>query len=174
MTPPVIRKLRDLVEQGATLVGPKPKFSPTLRDYPESEAEVSRIANQLWGNGNERERRLGKGRVFSNQKIPDVIEHLHLAPDFEFTGRNSDADIVWLHRHAGETEIYFVANRQRRPEEILCSFRVNGKEPELWFPETGKLKRPVIYDFAEGRTHLPIQLGPAESVFVVFLLSPEG
>ncbi len=168
MTPPVIRKLRDLVEQGATLIGPKPKFTPTLRDYPESEAEVSRIANQLWGNGNERERRVAQGRVFSNQKIPDVIEHLHLAPDFEFTGRNSDADIVWLHRHAGETEIYFVANRQRRPEEILCSFRVNGKEPELWFPETGKLKRPVIYDFAEDRTRLPIQLGPAESVFVVF------
>ena len=168
MTPQTLRQLYDLVQQGATLVGPKPKFSPTLRDYPDSETEVARLANQLWGNGNAQERRVGQGRVFSSQKLSEVIARLNLAPDFEFTGRNPDTDIVWLHRRAGNAEIYFVANRQRRPEEILCSFRVNGKKPELWYPETGELKRPVIYDFAEDRTRLPIQLGPAESVFVVF------
>ncbi|HEY9510456.1 MAG TPA: glycosyl hydrolase, partial [Verrucomicrobiae bacterium] len=169
MTTETLRKLYELVRQGATLVGPKPKFSPTLRNYPESETEVLRLANELWGKDERLEgAAIGKGRVFATEKIADVLKTLKVAPDFEFSGRNPNADIVWLHRHAGDAEIYFIANRQRRAEDILCSFRLNGQEPELWHPENGKLERPVVYDFAQGRTRLPIQLGPAESVFVVF------
>jgi hypothetical protein len=66
------------------------------------------------------------------------------------------------------TDIYFVANQRNRPEELECTFRVSGKAPELWHPDTGKITRLWIYDEVDGRTKMPLHLDPLGSVFVVF------
>ena len=50
MTPALLRKVRELVEAGATVIGPKPRKSPSLSGYPECDAEVKRLADELWGN----------------------------------------------------------------------------------------------------------------------------
>jgi hypothetical protein len=49
----------------------------------------------------------------------------------------------------------------------VTSFRVEGKEPELWQPVTGAIE-PAGYSAAEGRTNVPLHLDPYGSVFVVF------
>ncbi|HWB83515.1 MAG TPA: glycosyl hydrolase [Bryobacteraceae bacterium] len=151
VTPELMRKLRDMVQQGATIVGPKPQFSPTLRGYPESEHEVLRIADELWNSG----------------RISPKLE-LHTEPDFEFTGRNPDAALSWLHRKLPDADMYFIGNRQRRSEDVVCTFRVSGRAPEFWNAETGEIRKAAIYAPAGDRTRVPIHLGPAESVFVVF------
>ena len=46
MTLPVLRRLRDLVSQGAVIVGGKPIDSPSLSD---DEVEFHNIADKLWG-----------------------------------------------------------------------------------------------------------------------------
>ena len=48
-----------------------------------------------------------------------------------------------------------------------ASFRVTGKEPELWHAETGA-SEPVSYTIADGRTTVPLHLEPWGTVFVVF------
>ncbi|MGQ9590500.1 MAG: glycosyl hydrolase [Planctomycetota bacterium] len=66
MTPRLLRKVKALVEAGATAVGPRPRKSPGLSGYPGCDAEVERLAAELWGpcDGREvTERALGKGRV---------------------------------------------------------------------------------------------------------------
>ncbi|MDH7571513.1 MAG: glycosyl hydrolase, partial [Armatimonadota bacterium] len=66
MTPAVARRVRDLVREGATVVGPKPQRSPSRAGQPQSDAEVRRVAEEVWGNcdGKEvREHRYGKGKV---------------------------------------------------------------------------------------------------------------
>jgi len=66
MTPELLRKLTELIAAGATVVGPRPKKSPSLSGYPDCDAEVQRLAEELWGKDEgERatERAYGKGRV---------------------------------------------------------------------------------------------------------------
>jgi hypothetical protein len=74
---------------------------------------------------------------------------------------------VWIHRHLGDADIYFVANQKDRAEDVLASFRVDGKEAELWHPDTGAME-PSSYAIEGGRTAVPLHLDPAGSVFVLF------
>jgi hypothetical protein len=79
------------------------------------------------------------------------------------------APFRYIHRHMGDgTEIYFVANKKDAATEALCTFRVNGLRPELWWPESGLMERPAAYDQANGVTRLSIHLPAFGSVFVVF------
>jgi len=64
MTPRLLRKIKDLVEAGATVVGSPPRRSPSLVDYPECDQQVKQLAVELWGGGDPvAERNVGKGRV---------------------------------------------------------------------------------------------------------------
>ena len=167
----LLRKIRDLVNQGAVVVGPKPEHTPGLTAYPESDAELRRLADEVWGDldgTTVTERSFGQGRVFWGQPITAVLDKLNIKPDFEFTSRSGDAPINYLHRRAGDTDTYFVANRRRQSEELVCTFRVENKRPEFWNPETGEITPAEIYDLVEGGVRLPLRLDPAGSLFVVF------
>ncbi len=74
----------------------------------------------------------------------------------------------YIHRTAGEAEIYFVANQSNGWAEAECTFRVAGKAPELWDPVSGATRPAAVYSQTEGRTTLPVQFAPYGSVFVVF------
>lgn len=66
MTPPLLRKVKELVQAGATVVGPRPRKSPSLAGYPGCDEDVKRLAAELWGNcdgKNVMEWAHGKGRV---------------------------------------------------------------------------------------------------------------
>ncbi len=49
MTLPVLRKIRELVAGGATVVGPKPVRCPGLAGYPNADREVQALAAEIWG-----------------------------------------------------------------------------------------------------------------------------
>jgi hypothetical protein len=63
--------------------------------------------------------------------------------------------------------VYWVDNRNNRAESVEAVFRVQGKAPELWHADTGKMER-AAYKIAGGRTTVPLDLEPWEAVFVVF------
>jgi hypothetical protein len=66
MTLPVLEKIRRLVLDGATVLGPKPLQSPSLTGYPNDDSAVRYIAEDLWGDldGVSRtKRKVGKGTV---------------------------------------------------------------------------------------------------------------
>jgi len=169
MTPPVLRKIRDLVKDGATVLGPKPLQSPSLAGYPNSDREVRALATELWGDldGVSRMRRsYGKGTVVWGLAPADVLTSLRIPKDVEYS-RALDAKVSWLHRRTAETEIYFVANNTDRKQEISARFRVSGKEAELWHADTGEVE-PAEFSIEDGRTTVPLHLAERESVFVVF------
>ena len=168
MTVELARKLRDLVRQGAWLVGAPPTYAFGLANARANDAELRRIADELWGTGSESERTVGDGRVFRPQSLRAVLDKRAVAPDFLHTGRNADRDVRYLHRRAGSADIYFVTNHQRRPEEIVASFRVDGRRPELWDAMTGAITPLATYEVANGRVKVPLRLDPSGSVFVVF------
>ncbi|MCP4311430.1 MAG: hypothetical protein GY790_09235 [Bacteroidetes bacterium] len=43
------QKIKELVAAGATVLGPKPLRDPGLRNYPQCDARVQMLANEIWG-----------------------------------------------------------------------------------------------------------------------------
>jgi len=97
-----------------------------------------------------------------------VLEKLGIKPDCAITSRSGDAAINFMHRRVEGAEVYFVANLRRRVEDVVCTFRVKGKRPELWNPDTGEITNLEVYDASDAGTRVALQLSPAQSVFVVF------
>jgi hypothetical protein len=169
MTPQLLGRIADLVQDGMMVVGPRPLRSPSLSGYPECDREVERIADRLWGDCDGvtvLEHRLGAGRVVWGKTPVQVLAEMGLPPDFSCGAR---APFRFTHRRAEDgTSTYFVANKESEPVEAVCAFRVRGRRPELWWPESGEVKRPALYDESGGRVHLPLRLPESGSVFVVF------
>lgn len=177
MTPEVLRKIRDLVQQGMWLLGPKPERSPGLTGYPDSADDFTEMADDLWGNLNgttATERDYGKGKVFWGVAPGDVLAKKNVAPDFEWSARSGNAEINYIHKRVGDTEVYFVANRGTQPEDLVCRFRVDGKQPECWDAVTGEMTPAEVYDISDGQVQLPLRLEAAGSIFVVFRSPASG
>jgi hypothetical protein len=173
----LLRKISALVKDGAQLYGPKPERSPGLAGHEAQDAEISQLAKELWGDQDDSTshgKTVGKGRVFWGVPLAQVLETLGMSPDFTFTSKSGDAPINFIHLRESDKECYFIANKRRQPEELVCSFRMEGKTPEFWNPDTGEITTASVYESASGRTTLPIHLDPAGSLFVVFRHSAEG
>jgi hypothetical protein len=174
MRPELLRKVRDLVEAGATVIGPPPLRSPSLQNFPHCDQEVRQLANELWGaeavqlyatrsSVTNRSHALGKGRVLWGVGLEEVLKDMGIGPDFQ-----SPAALRYTHRAAGDTHIYFVTNPKDREVATTAAFRAPGLAPELWNPDSGAIERAVVYDSADGVVRMPLHLGPHGSVFVVF------
>jgi hypothetical protein len=171
MTPPMMRCLRQLVKAGATVVGPRPQQSPSLENYPQCDAQVKTIAAELWGKcdgTSVQENRYGRGRIIWGKSLAGIFAEQKLKPDFEFHGTQGASQLAYAHRIAGAADIYFVSNQRQRFDSVDCTFRVSGKAPELWHPDTGVIEPAPIWSDAGGRTQVRLNLDPAGSVFVVF------
>lgn len=155
MTPQLAAKLRDLVAQGAHILGPKPVYSPSLTG---SDARFRADVDAIWSSPT----------VTSGQPIETVMAGLGLGPDADCHTASPDGQVAWLHRKLEMGELYFVANRQRRSEDVTCDFRVSGSVPQLWDPETGAVTQPAVWGEERGRTKVVLHLTPAGSTFVVF------
>ena len=167
----VLRKVRDMVREGIAVVGPKPQANPGLTQYPASDSELRQIAEEVWGDLDGKSvthRTCGKGQVFWGLPMAAVLEKLGIKPDCAITSRSGDAAINFMHRRAEGAEVYFVANLRRRAEDVVCTFRVQGKQLELWNPETGEITNLGIFDTSDAGTRVALNLSPAQSVFVVF------
>jgi hypothetical protein len=176
----VLKKVENLVKKGLTVISPRPEHATGLTHYPESDLEVATIAERMWNNidgVNITENSYGKGRVIWGQDINKVLAEMQVKPDFEFTSKNKNTKLDYIHRTTANQEIYFVVNRFARNgiddfeyryittlpdryEEVECKFRVIGKIPELWNPITGQTKEILIYREEKGKTIIPLQLEP--------------
>ncbi|SPE55394.1 putative Glycoside hydrolase (GH2) [Verrucomicrobia bacterium] len=166
MTPRLLRKIKQLAEDGATIIGAPPKYSPSLSGYPQCDEEVRTLAAQIWGTcdgAKVTERSLGQGSVVWRAEPEKVLLRAGVLPDFA-----SDEPLGHIHRIVGDTDQYFVANPTPRRVATTASFRVTGRVPELWWPESGRRERARLYEPQAGLTSVALMLEPSGSVFVVF------
>ena len=166
MTPPLLRKVKDLVEAGATVLGPRPLKSPSLTNYPKCDEEVKELADTLWGNCDGRtvkEHRFGAGLIAWGMTPEELLGRLNVRPDF-----SDGARLGFIHRRTGDTDLYFVANLHDYRINATCAFRVSGKHPELWHPDTGRIERAAVFSHQDQTSTLPLSLEAGGSVFVVF------
>ncbi len=151
--PELLTKIKRLVEAGGAVFGPAPERSPSMENYPACDDEVKKLAAELWG----------EERVMTGDSLDGAFAELQLTPDVVCPG-----DILWKHRRDGDTEIYFLSNQRDTARTETISFRVDGKAPELWWPETGRVDREPPFTAADGRVSVPLDFDIHTSVFVVF------
>jgi hypothetical protein len=172
MSVDVIQKIRELVRNGATVVGPPPEKAAGLKNYPACDVEVKQIAAEVWGDCDGKTRtghRFGKGRIVWGKTPREILAANGLKPDFTFTGQSEQPEALdFLHRSLGTSEIYFIANRKNQAETRDCTFRVAGKQPEIWDPVSGAIRPAGAFTQAGGRTTVPLEFAPYGSLFVVF------
>jgi hypothetical protein len=73
-----------------------------------------------------------------------------------------------MHRTAKDVDIYFVSNRTDKSANAVCTFRITGKQPELWHPVTGKICALPEYTDEKGLTSVPLKFDVYEGYFIVF------
>ena len=172
MSVEVIKKLRELVREGATIVGAPPEKASGLKDYPDCDEEVQRIAAEIWGdlNGTNRtERSFGKGRVIWGKSPREVLLAAGVKPDFTFPGQDAQPDkFDYIHRTSGDAEIYYVINRNQQPATQNFTFRVTGRQPEIFDPVSGGIRPANAFRKADGCTTVPLEFDRFGSYFVVF------
>jgi len=164
MTVPMLKHIRDLVREGVAVLGNPPVTTPGLSGFPQVEAELKLLIDELWGTSAlVPERRLGQGRVFTGMKPEEALARLGIETDFK-----SDKKLGWIHRRAQGTDIYFVANTSADSVTTTAHFRATGHQPELWNAETGGIMPASVVAVRDSTTAVRLHLKPAESVFVVF------
>lgn len=164
MTVERLRLLGDLLTNGAAVLAEPPKSTPGLGGLPKADAELRAMAADLWGSGTATEREVGKGKMLRGISPEQALARIGVSEDFV-----ADQPLNWIHRSLPNAEVYFVANGGNKPVLATCTFRVSGKKPELWDPETGRTAPFRCFDDSKpGFTRLSLPLGPSGSAFVVF------
>ncbi|AXB80514.1 glycoside hydrolase (plasmid) [Novosphingobium sp. P6W] len=162
MTLATLRRVRDLVHQGAAVVGAKPVGSPSLGD---DQAEFQALADSLW------QRPLNDGgHIYPT--LDAAFTARRISPDWKASGMDAGRLGV-LHRQLGDGHIWFVSNQSGRRQQGELSLRVTGLEPELWFADTGEV-RPAGYRIEGGRTIVFLTMNPDDAVFIVMKRPAKG
>lgn len=168
MRPELLTKIKKLIEEGAVVLGPAPKRSPSGASYPTADKWVKSLADELWAglDGNKvKAVKRGKGELLYGMTMKEALDHIGCVPD---CGLPIDAPILYGHRSAKGIEIYFISNQKEETIEVSPEFRVHSMQPELWDATTGRIRTLPAYQETAAGTVVPLKLHPFESAFIVF------
>jgi hypothetical protein len=164
----ILRKVRDLVRAGGTVLGVAPQRATGRQNYPACDADIAEIARDLWGDLDgvvRTERTCGEGRVFSGVPPAQVLRRLGIARDVEF--ETTPSPVAWIHRQLAGNDLYFLANQQETSTAVDVLLRATAHSTEIWHPESGKMELARSTRTEDGRTRLHLEFPPAGSCFVV-------
>jgi hypothetical protein len=169
MRPEVLNKLKELVAAGGMLYGEAPDRSPSLQDAENADAVIESIAKEMWQSmevGDAGTKTFGKGKVIQGVELASVMSSINLTEDVS----NIDPEtVLWTHRQSDDLDLYFVSNQKRKTVALDPVFRVAPElQPELWYADTGRMVKVGHFQSLENGVRVPLELGPAGSVFVVF------
>ncbi|MGQ2914334.1 glycosyl hydrolase [Microbacterium aurantiacum] len=148
MTLAALRRIQELVDGGATVVGHPPEGSPSLSDDP---AEVARAIERLWSG------RPTRGRVLATD-LSAAVEALGIRPELEV----DDGDLRRIDRRLADGVVTFLADPRGTPRRV--ALRSPAEHLSVWDPVARRRWTP-----ADGILELP----PFGSVFVVTTDTPQ-
>jgi hypothetical protein len=147
-----VELLGKLARQGAKIFAPRPKQTPGLTNSTKGDEQLLKLIEKYWDSGlisTPDQYDLALAKIQPDCELPDSTEYCHHTID--------------------GNSYYFVSNQTYTARKMNCRFRVTGKLPEIWHPETGDIyPAPSWKTTAGGRTEVDLDLTEAESIFVVF------
>lgn len=181
-----LRKIEKLVDAGATVIGPKPERTTGLDPDP----ELKKIVAKLWDGGKIIADKTANARLSESGVPPDFkriagsnpkprLDWIHRTVYGNQVGKISlrkfaefsplDVETIPVDPKSGVgAEIYYVANLSGQADRTECSFRVVGRQPELWCPLSGEIRDAKAFKQDEATTTVPLDFAPFGSMFVVF------
>ncbi|MAU71193.1 MAG: glycoside hydrolase [Pseudozobellia sp.] len=146
MTLSTLQKLKELADAGIKIKGKKPLESPSLSD---DDGAFQEMAEEIWS----------KPNVGANVALDQV-------PDVDFS--ETDHDIRFRHRATGDSHIYWLNNRSAQAIKSKLGFRVTGKKPQKWNPQTGEVS-DIGYSTSENQTWIDLDYTPWDAFFILFI-----
>lgn len=166
-----LKRISELVNQGAIVYGEKPQNMLSLNEKREMITDFKELADKLWGkqkNITSGENNFGKGKIIWGKPIEKVLQDINLVPDLS-TDQLDSLNIQFIHKKFGETDLYFIANQQNMELKRQLTFRIANKIPEIWNPEYGSIRQAKNYSNEDNLVRIPVTLAPYESLFFVFI-----
>jgi hypothetical protein len=155
MTPALLARIQQLAEAGAMIVGPAqpPRKSLNLLDMGAGDEQLAKNAADLWASG----------KILTGKTAQEFLADRGVPPDF-----TASPALRFTHRRIGDADVYFVANPEPEAVNAVASFRVTGRQPEIWSPESGHMEKAASFVDRDGVTRVALHLEPNGSAFVVF------
>jgi hypothetical protein len=155
ITPETLKVIERLADAGATIVAQqKPVRSPGLKNYTaDRERSLKADIDRVWA------------KLITDKSPEEAVKDL-ISPDF--SANDESAALKYIHRNIDGADVYFICTPTLKGCEEECTFRVSGKAPELWHPESGTMEMAAVYEEKDGLTTVPLRFDPSGSVFVVF------
>ena len=174
---PALQWVSTFLHQGGNVIGLKP-LGPLGLMPDDQRAAYAQLANAIWGAcdpSGAGETKYGDGHVYCTSDSRAALASMRVAPDFSYhlqvgtdetdTGQAFD----YIHRKVGNTDVYFVRSGLNHSVKANLSFRVRGREPELWMPDDGSTRPALVYrETKEDRTEVPLMFPAFGSVFFIF------
>lgn len=166
--PAILRKLEELAKAGGIITGIKPTgvWGP-----------AQEVADRLWkGTPEFSTPELKKGGVFTTPAL-QILQKINVSPDFNYPDKGSQRldymktsqpFLDFVHHKKADLDFYFVRNTSSKPLSRLCSFRQQGKVPQLWNAMTGEIIPITVYQHVGDHLEIPLSFDPFGSYFVVF------
>ena len=154
MSLPVLNKVADLAAHGAFIGGVKPSVCLDKDDEP----VFQRTVEKVWLSGN----------AMSGRTVKSILKAAGVKPDVK-----TKADSLYFqHRRLPEIDIYRICNLGNSAGKVKLRFRVQGRQPFQWNPDTGEIG-PVSYKLKKRSTKVTVNTVPGDDTFIVFGSFPE-
>jgi hypothetical protein len=169
INPAVLSKLNELADQGAMIVGLRPKKVGVLKNQPNTRKKGNVMINQLWTtvSGSSQVEIGRKGKIYSGIKPSQMLQALDISPDFNYSDKESWL-LDFIHYKKNDLDFYYITNTTDKWVSRECGFRQQSKVPEIWNPLTGQVVSVLAYHQQDQYINIPITLAPFGSYFVVF------
>ena len=149
MSLPVLNKVAEFAANGAFIGGVKPSSCLEKDD----ESVFQRTVEKVWLSGN----------VMSGRTVKSILKAAGVKPDV----KTKTDSLFFQHRRLPELDIYRICNLGATTGKVKLRFRVQGRQPLQWNPDTGEIT-PVSYKLKKRSTKVTIQTVPGDDTFLVF------
>ena len=149
MSLPVLNKVAEFAADGAFIGGVK----PTTCLEKDDESVFQRTVEKVWLSGN----------VMSGRTVKSILKAAGVKPDV----KTKTDSLFFQHRRLPELDIYRICNLGSTTGKVKLRFRVQGRQPLQWNPDTGEIS-PVSYKLKKRSTKVTIQTVPGDDTFLVF------
>ena len=168
MSERMVKRVGELVDAGAKVVAQRrPIRAPGLMRAarwsaptdgrarsPSAPQEYRALVDSVWAKG-----------VMECGPI-EALKRLGVKPDFASSQKKPAPS--WIHRRGDDADWYFVALNNVKEHAFEASFRMTGRQPEIWDAETGEIRDADEWREEGGRTCVKLSFLPSGSAFVVF------
>ncbi|MVT10123.1 glycosyl hydrolase [Chitinophaga tropicalis] len=165
-----LKRINALVIAGATIIGNRPVTTASLVGGAGAEKEALRLAGKLWGTMQTAKgsHTVGKGQIAWGYTAAEWLLKSGTPEDCTVKTDSVTYAFPYIHHRKDSIDYYYVSNQQPVATQATFTFRVSGKQPELWDPVTGQTRKALAFTQQSGLTTIPVPFSPYGSWLVVF------